>query len=415
MQSDSVQRVRIYLSEKDTISGRPSYLATLETLREAGATGATALRGLAGFGVSQRLATESGDPNQKLPVVIEWIDRADRVGRILPSLDALLPDALITIEQVQIYRATLRSSGPFGERRVGDLAARDVATIASHRSVADAIRLMLGSHSALPITDDQQRLVGTFSRADMRRHAQLAPELLAALPEAERAALLAPLEAAPLAQAIRSEVLALSVDSSVLQATKAMIEWGLDEVPVTNREGRFHGIFTTGHALQAAQESRAASDGPIRDAERPSPIGLLMQGVRRSVLGYALAAEGIERLAEAGEVPLVVLDSSRPLGVLDIGALLAGAEPPLRDALVVFFRSGPPSPALAELLGETRVASLPLAPLPTLPTTAGYDQAIALLHEQGSAWLAAVDDQGRAQGLIGQRTILRALVQESGA
>ena len=55
--TELIQRVRIYLNERDMAEGQPLYLATLERLRREGATGATALRGIAGFGAGSRLRT----------------------------------------------------------------------------------------------------------------------------------------------------------------------------------------------------------------------------------------------------------------------------------------------------------------------------------------------------------------------
>src|SRR5262245_25360486 len=113
--NELIQRVRIYLSERDMADGQALYMLTLERLRREGATGATALRGIAGFGPGHRTRTVGpSDLNQSAPIVIEWVDRAERVLRVLPTLDALLPNALITVEDLQIYRAALRSAGPFG-------------------------------------------------------------------------------------------------------------------------------------------------------------------------------------------------------------------------------------------------------------------------------------------------------------
>ena len=65
---DPVQRVRIYLSERDTIAGQPLYLAAMERLRREGATGATAIRGVAGFGASHRLRTAMAISTSILPI-----------------------------------------------------------------------------------------------------------------------------------------------------------------------------------------------------------------------------------------------------------------------------------------------------------------------------------------------------------
>src|SRR5262245_27485426 len=102
---EPIQRVRIYLSERDTFERQPLYLAALQRLQREGATGATAIRGVAGFGPGHRLRTAGPtDLSRSPPIMIEWIDRAERVARVLPALDDLLPDALITLEDLQIYR-----------------------------------------------------------------------------------------------------------------------------------------------------------------------------------------------------------------------------------------------------------------------------------------------------------------------
>jgi len=407
--TDTVQRVRIYLNEDDEVSGRPLYLATMEMLREAGATGATAMRGVAGFGASQRMRIVSADSSRAAPIIVEWVDRAERVARVLPALDALLPMALITIETIQVYRAILRSGGPFGERTVGELLARTVITADIAGTLSDAVRVLIesGQHT-LPVVDLDGRLAGTLRAADLRRFGMPTLAYLRAESEQERAAQLASFALTPLETAITTEVLALSGDASVLQAANTMVEWGSDELPILERDGRLMGLFNIDHALVAALAARTAGEGSIRNADAPMAIGVLMQAARPVILGYDSAVDGVERLLVRDDGPLFVVDNNRPLGVLSRETLLAESST-LRPLL-----GGKPTHAdLHSVLGELRVASLPLAPLPALPTSAGYDQAIALLRDQAADWLAAVDGQGKIEGLVGKRTILRALVQES--
>ena len=100
---------RIYIGESDTWHGRPLYEAIVQLLRERGAAGATVLRGIEGFGAKQhlhttRILTLSSD----LPVLIEVVDQEDRLRALLPELDAMVRDGLITLERVEViaYRAT---------------------------------------------------------------------------------------------------------------------------------------------------------------------------------------------------------------------------------------------------------------------------------------------------------------------
>jgi PII-like signaling protein len=415
--TESVQRVRIYLSENDLIGGQALYLVTLDRLRAAGATGATVLRGITGFGPSHNLRLSSGTTSSA-PVVIEWIDRTERVARVLPSLDSLLPNALITLEDVQIYRAVLRSSGPFGERTLHDLAIRDVASITTNTSISAAVRLMvLRNQPLLPVLDEEGRLVGAVREDELRRRGLPMLSLLRAFNDDERATLLGRLGEAGLNTLVTPEAQALATDATVLQAANTMLEWGQDILPVVGRDGRFFGLFGIDEALQAAQTTNGQGDGPIRDAQQPVPIQLLMQQAVQTILGYAPAGEALDRLLAAPEQPLFVVDNNRPIGLLMAGEVLRQAEEPLRSIWAAALMPGvaPSLESVRASAGDIRAASLPMLPLPALLTSASYGEAITLLRDRQVQWLAVVDDQNKLQGVVGHRTLLRALVQDSAA
>lgn len=66
------------------------------------------LRGIEGFGAHSRLHTARIlRLSEDLPLVIEVVDRADRVERALPILDEMVSEGLVTLERVEIiaYRA----------------------------------------------------------------------------------------------------------------------------------------------------------------------------------------------------------------------------------------------------------------------------------------------------------------------
>jgi PII-like signaling protein len=77
-------------------------------LRERGLAGATVLRGIEGFGAKQHLhTTRILSLSQDLPILIEIVDQEDRLRAVLPELDAMVADGLITLERVEViaYRA----------------------------------------------------------------------------------------------------------------------------------------------------------------------------------------------------------------------------------------------------------------------------------------------------------------------
>jgi PII-like signaling protein len=100
--------LRIFVGESDTWHGRPLYEAIVHRVREEGLAGATVLRGIEGFGAHSRIHTSRIlRLSQDLPVVIEIVDEATRIEAVLPALDDMIAEGLITLERVRViaYRA----------------------------------------------------------------------------------------------------------------------------------------------------------------------------------------------------------------------------------------------------------------------------------------------------------------------
>jgi uncharacterized protein len=104
--------VRIYLGETDQWHGKPLYQAIVGRLRERGFAGATVLRGIEGFGAKQHLhSTRILSLSEDLPILVEAVDTEEKVRSILPELDEMLGDGLMTLERVEVitYRAGERT------------------------------------------------------------------------------------------------------------------------------------------------------------------------------------------------------------------------------------------------------------------------------------------------------------------
>lgn len=100
--------MRIHIGESDRWEGRSLYQAIIEMLRREEFSGVTVLRGVGGYGSSSRYHTEKIlRLSQDLPMVIEVVESAERIERILPRLDQMVEGGLITLEKVRVilYRA----------------------------------------------------------------------------------------------------------------------------------------------------------------------------------------------------------------------------------------------------------------------------------------------------------------------
>lgn len=108
METQDARLLRIFIGESDTHDGKPLYQALVEVMRERGLAGATVLRGIEGFGKSSVLhAAHILRLSEDLPIVIECVDSYDTIETVLPIVDEMIGDGLVTMERVdvRIYRA----------------------------------------------------------------------------------------------------------------------------------------------------------------------------------------------------------------------------------------------------------------------------------------------------------------------
>jgi PII-like signaling protein len=97
------QLLRIFVGESDRWQGTPLYEAIVRRARQEGLAGATVLHGLQGFGAHSRIHTSNIlRLSEDLPVVVEIVDRADRIERFLPILDEMVDEGMVTLETVRI-------------------------------------------------------------------------------------------------------------------------------------------------------------------------------------------------------------------------------------------------------------------------------------------------------------------------
>ncbi|HKD11287.1 MAG TPA: DUF190 domain-containing protein [Thermoanaerobaculia bacterium] len=97
--------VRIFIGESDRWRHQPLSLALLERLRREGFAGATVFQGVAGFGARSVLHTAHLlRLSEDLPVVIEVVDSAERVESLVPILDEMVAEGLVTLEKARVLK-----------------------------------------------------------------------------------------------------------------------------------------------------------------------------------------------------------------------------------------------------------------------------------------------------------------------
>ncbi len=97
--------LRIFIEESDKYKGKPLYEFIVVKAKELGLAGATVIRGIMGFSAQSYIHTAKVlRLSEDLPVIIEIVDSEDNINKILPFLDEVMSEGLITIEKVKIIK-----------------------------------------------------------------------------------------------------------------------------------------------------------------------------------------------------------------------------------------------------------------------------------------------------------------------
>lgn len=97
--------VTIYLNSTDQWRGQALYSAIVQVCRERGIAGVTVMRAAEGYGGGAQLHTSRLlELSENLPVRIEIVDIPEHVEKLLPALEPMIGEGLMTIADVHAFR-----------------------------------------------------------------------------------------------------------------------------------------------------------------------------------------------------------------------------------------------------------------------------------------------------------------------
>jgi len=96
-------KVTLYMSDTAKHHGVPVYTSVLDFLFRQGIAGATAVKGVAGFGAGHRMhAAHILEMSDHLPIRIEFIDTKEKVDALMPELQTRCGCGLIEVQDTNI-------------------------------------------------------------------------------------------------------------------------------------------------------------------------------------------------------------------------------------------------------------------------------------------------------------------------
>ncbi|HKB72160.1 MAG TPA: DUF190 domain-containing protein [Thermoanaerobaculia bacterium] len=107
LDGEEFRKLVIYIGESDHRGGKPLYEVLLFLLQKKGIAGASAVRGLAGYGGHGVMHTTAIlRLSEDLPIRIEAIDHREKIEAVLPDVLDLVDEGLVEVETVRVYRAS---------------------------------------------------------------------------------------------------------------------------------------------------------------------------------------------------------------------------------------------------------------------------------------------------------------------
>jgi PII-like signaling protein len=98
-------KVSIYLSEGSKHHGVPTYSSILDFLFYRGVSGATVLKGIAGFGADHHMHSAGVvEISDHLPLKIEFIESKEKVSELLGKLEELAGSGMIEIQETTLAK-----------------------------------------------------------------------------------------------------------------------------------------------------------------------------------------------------------------------------------------------------------------------------------------------------------------------
>ncbi len=413
------RRLMIYLGESDSWRGRSLYMSILETLRKSDIAGATVTRAIAGYGAHSRIRTQTMEIfSTDLPIVISVVDTPANIERALSLVGPMVREGLITVEDVEIFKYAHRFLQPLpADQPVSRFMTRSVTHVHLDTPAREVVMLLLGQlFRALPVVNDEDRVVGIITEGDLLRNAGLPTHLsIGARLEAEDLqAFLAQVSQDKTARQIMSSPAKVARDDESLgHVVQRMLDDQLKRLPVVDDNGRLLGMISRIDVLRAVV---GADDGRPEPALPPvagRTLGEIMSTRLPAVNIHDDLADVLQQMLQTDLRRVIVLDEhGKPAGVITDSDLVARVGAPLRRTVL--------QALVARVLGgisrgQATAIDLMSEHVLSAPAEMTVVEAINLMLSAGRKRLVVVDAAGRAVGLVDRQMLLAATLNATSA
>ncbi len=419
------KELTIFISETEKYHHQALYMAIMEMLRREGCSGATVVRGVAGFGLSSLIHTAAIlRLSMDLPVVIIVVDRPERIDCIIGPLREMAPSALITVQEVEV----VQSGAPFKEGlpdvKVSEVMHREVATVHSDSPITKVVELLLDKgFTAVPVLDDQGKVIGMVSDNDLLTRGGMTVTI--SLKKATDLDYVRGLHESlenpdhKVSEVMTREVVTIGPDAIIARAARLMVEKHLKRLPVVDSDGKLMGILGRLDILNTIAAVHLPQWHPAaHPAGEQATVSDVMTREVPTVHDSATVEEIFELLLSSSHKRVVVLDDRRHVvGIIADSDLISRVSreswPGIIEVLISKVPIGRVSSESREHIQKLRARSAKdfmtrdvITVLDKMPVAS----ALALSAEKRVKRLPVINADGELVGIVGRTEMMRALL-----
>lgn len=420
------KQLTIYIGETDQHEHQALHMALIELLRREGCSGATATRGIAGFGASSLVHTSAIlRLSMDMPITITVVDRPARIDRVLGAVREMAPNALITAQEVDVLQSGSAFKEGLPDVNVSEVMRHEVAAVAPDTPITQVVELLLGKNfTAIPVIDAQRKVVGMVSDNDLltrggmkltlnRSMAAADPDFVRKLHESlddpQR----------KVSDVMTTDVVTVSPDTVLGSAAKLMVQKHLKRLPVVDQAGTLVGILGRLDILNTIAAVHLPEWNPDTPSAGPhATVGDVMTREVPTLHESATIEQIFDLLVGSSHKRVVVIDDERRVaGIIAdsdlISKLSREGSPGLLEILVARIPMGKAGAEARKDIRKVRARSareLMTREVITVRQEMPVVSALVLSAEKTVKRMPVVDADGKLVGIVGRTEMMRALL-----
>lgn len=413
------KRMTVFLGEADQWHHGPLYLAILQRLKADGCAGATAVRGIAGFGAHSQIKTSRLlDVSLDLPIVISVIDLPDRIERFAGDVAEMLSAGVVVLEDVDVHFYSAAFRGGLPDVEVRDVMSHGPEFVTPETPLVEVVhRLLERAYNELPVVDAERQVIGVVGDHDLLERGLLSQSVRlqkAAGPDVLQDTVRTLTSNGGVVRDVMTAPAITVRDSTRLpDAARIMHERHRKRLPVVDAAGKLVGVLGRLDILNSIATGYAHLTAPraMRLPQEHRTVGEIMErGIPTVAPTTPLGDVMDQLLASTAEEVIVADGDGRPVGIITDANVLERADPTERPGLLTQLRSRWNREAERQVRRSygQRAADLMVAPVVTVRDTDPVMTALTLSATKHLKRLPVVDAAGRLVGVVARPALLAA-------